>query len=292
LASGIDKQPSKQGYVTQKTRPRGNYWEVTFKKINPVLSSWNLNQDEFRTETGKQNVEVTADPAVRSLNLSRKDFRTCDFNHFTLDDSSFRDCTFDDCRFVKGDFTNVKFSNCRFNTCHFLYVSFKNCRFLDCTFSNISASAETVLFEDSTIPASAFLKALVTNLDALPEHVTEEYQRYRHFGTKAKIARAIFISVRDEPELDQMFDANRCFEIALRQKRIEESRWKELNGQITKRGFFYQLTVGGFRKAALWSIETAGFLTDWGRSPMHYVHWTAPWYSDTQNTLPRGNSDC
>src|SRR2546430_12699001 len=103
--------------------------------------------------------------------MIRRPPRSTLFPYTTLFRSSFRDCTFDDCRFVKGDFTNVKFSNCRFTTCHFLYVSFKNCQFLDCTFSNISASAETVLFEDSTIPASAFLKALVTNLDALPEHV-------------------------------------------------------------------------------------------------------------------------
>ena len=46
---------------------------------------------------------------------------------------------------------------------------------------------------------------------------------------------------------------------------------EEVNGQITKRGLFYQVAVGGFRKAALWSIETAGFLTDWGQSPMRSV---------------------
>lgn len=269
--SKTKNQLVKTGDALQKSRPRGNYWEVTYKTSSPISSSWKLVKDELRTETGKENVEITAVPETRSVNLSKKSFRVCDFNHFTLDDSSFSDCDFFDCRFVKSDFTTVKFSRCRFDTCHFLYATFKNCQFIDCTFRNISASAETLLFEETSISASAFLDVLVTNTDALPDHVPKQYQLYRHVKTKEKIARAIFLSVHDQPELDQLFDANRCFEIALRRRNIEEAYWKELNGGITKRSLLYRSSVGGFRKAALWLIEAAGFLTDWGQSPIRSV---------------------
>jgi hypothetical protein len=271
VPNGKLNKPQTADAALQKKRRRGNYWEVTYKKLSPISKSWRLSEDELHNDTGKENVEITADPRIRSVNLSRKNFRTCDFNHFTLDDSSFRDCEFVDCLFVKSDFDTVKFSRCRFDTCHFLYATFRNCQFLDCTFSNISASAETVLFEDTSISASAFLDALVTNTNSLPADVSKDYQQYRHVKTKAKIARAIFLSVRDQPELDQMFDANRSFEIALRRRKIEQGRWKELNKSVIKRSVIYRLTVVGFHKTALWLIQTAGFLTDWGRLPFRSV---------------------
>jgi uncharacterized protein YjbI with pentapeptide repeats len=258
-----------KGEAIPGTRPRGRFWESTFKKHVPDFVSWCLEKDaDLATETGKINVVVTAEEGTRAVNLSKKHFETCDFNHFTLEDSSFADCSFVDCRFVKSDFDTVKFSRCRFDTCHFLNVQFWKCRFIDCTFSNISASAEHLLFSESSISASAFIDALVTNTTALPEGKSTSYQEHRFLSTKVKIARAIFISVRDEPELDQLFDANRCFELALQRKKIDDAYWTTVDGQLVKRNRFFRSIVWPVRLAALGVIRSAGFLTNWGRSPL------------------------
>jgi len=98
--------------------------------------------------------------------------------------------------------------------------------------------------------------------------VTKPYQEYRLLADKAKIARAIFISVRNEPELNLLFDANQCFELALQRKKIEDARWKESDGQIRKRNPIYRFTIGTWRIVELSMIEASGFLTDWGRSPI------------------------
>jgi uncharacterized protein YjbI with pentapeptide repeats len=260
------------GEPSRKPRPRGNFWEITYREDIPAFEPWPLSKEtDLATETGKTNVEVTAAPGTRAVNLKEKRFQTCDFNHFALEDSSFADCTFVDCRFVKSDFDSVKFSRCQFETCHFLNVKFRKCQFIDCTFSNISASAEHLLFVESGISAAAFIDALVTNLAALPPDVTKDFQEYRHLSTKAKIARAIFISVRDEPELDQLFDANRCFEIALQRKKIAEAYWTTNDRQIVKRKRLYRATVWPIRLAALRIMQMAGFLTNWGRSPFRSV---------------------
>jgi uncharacterized protein YjbI with pentapeptide repeats len=254
-----------------KAPARGKFWEITYKEIEPAFTAWELRSNDLATETGKTNVKVTSKQGNRAVNLSEKGFVTCDFNHFALEDSSFADCTFVDCRFVKSDFDNVKFSGCQFETCHFLNVKFRKCQFIDCTFSNISASAEGLLFVETAISAAAFIGALVTNLAALPQSVNKDYQEYRHLGTKAKIARAIFISVRDEPELDQLFDANRCFEIALQRKKIADAYWTTDDRQLVKRKLPYRAAVWPIRLAALRIMQMAGFLTNWGRSPFRSV---------------------
>jgi uncharacterized protein YjbI with pentapeptide repeats len=258
--------------MTNEDKPksaRGNYWEVTYKAHPERLASWTLGGDgDLATETGKTRVTVdTGQSGTRAINLAQKRFETCDFNHFTLGDSSFSNCTFSDCRFVKANFTNVKFSHCRFEACHFLYARFKECQFISCTFSRISASAELLQFERTGISASAFVNALVTNLDALPDGITEDYQEYRLLASKTKIARGIFLSVRDEPELDQLFDANRCFEIALQRKQIADAYWALGDRRLIKKSFLYRYTVGPFRRASYVTIRFAGFLTDWGQSP-------------------------
>jgi uncharacterized protein YjbI with pentapeptide repeats len=253
-------------------RRRGNYWEVTYKPQITPFESWSLTTDaDLATDTGKTQVEVTAENGTRAVNLTRKRFETCDFNHFYLEDSSFSDCSFSDCRFVKSDFAGVKFSRCRFEACHFLNVRFVRCQFLSCTFSRISASAEHLHFDGSSISAAAFVEALVTNLDALPERVEKRYQEYRLLAAKAKIARSIFLSVRDEPELDQLFDANRCFEILLQRKQITDAYWTTSGHRLVKRSRLRRFTVWPLRVATLWIIRTAGFFTDWGRSPSKSV---------------------
>lgn len=249
---------------------RGNYWEVTYRAPAERLVSWTLSKGgDLATETGKTRVTVdTGQSGTRAINLTHKRFETCDFNHFSLGDSSFSNCTFNDCRFVKANFTNVKFSHCRFEACHFLYARFKECQFIGCTFSRISASAELLQFERTSISASDFVDALVTNLDALPDSTTKDYQEYRLLASKAKIARGIFLSVRDEPELDQLFDANRCFEIALQRKQIADAYWVlGSDRQLVRRSLMYRSTVAPFRQTTYAAIRVAGFFTDWGRSP-------------------------
>ena len=99
----------------------------------------------------------------------------------------------------------------------------------------------------------------------------KHYQEYRLLFAKTKIARGIFLSVRDEPELDQLFDANRCFEIALHRERIVDACWTINGGHLIKRTLFHRLTRWPMRVAAFAIIRTGGFFTDWGRSPSKSV---------------------
>lgn len=266
------KAVSNASKVASEPTTRGNFWEITYKEDTPPFKPWLLEKTaDLAHDKGKTEVEVTADPLTRAVNLKKKDFETCDFNHFTLSDSSFNECKFVDCRFVKSNFNHVKFSKCHFEACHFLNVRFQNCQFLECTFSNISASAEQLLFVGSSISAGAFVDALITNLRVLPTGKTRHYQEYRLLSTKAKIARGILVSVRDEPELDQLFDANRCFEIARQRKKLKDAYWKDDDGQLVKRNLLYRSTVWPIRLAGLQIIQAAGFLTNWGLSPLRSV---------------------
>jgi hypothetical protein len=267
----MDSQPKAEPKDSGKLRPRGNYWEVTYRDDFPPLPSWRLEKDALATENEKTKVEVNSEKGTRALTLSDKTFETCDFNHFTLQDSTFADCTFRDCRFVKSVFQKVKFSRCHFEVCHFLLVSFQQCQFIDCTFSVISASAEHLVFQETAISGARFIGALVTNLNALPKDVTREHQEYRHLSTKSKIARAVFISVRDEPELDQVFGAHRRFEIARLRKKIADSYWQVEGKKLVKRNAFYRFVVRPVRIVSLWILEIAGFLTNWGRSLIRSV---------------------
>lgn len=268
----VDRQPPAAPRVPNGgPRPRGNYWEVTYSEDFPALPSWRLEKGALDTETGKTKVQITTEKGTRALTLKKKRFETCDFNHFTLRDSTFADCTFVDCRFVKSDFYKVKFSRCHFDICHFLFATFQQCQFIDCTFSTISASAEYLTFKETAISGARFLHALTTNLSALPKDVTSEYQKHRHLSTKAKIARAIFISVRDEPELDQVFDAHRQFEIARLRERIGDAYWKVEGKKLVKRNAFYRFAVWPTRIGSLWVFELAGFVTNWGQSLMRSI---------------------
>ena len=271
MSDKLRQQAAAQEPGLVKRRPRGNYWEVTYEEDSAPFESWTLAKSEdLRTDIGKTRLTVVTPPNTdtRAVNLYDKQFNACDFNHFRLADSTFKNCIFVGCRFVKSDFKNVKFSGCRFETCHFLNVTFQNCQFLSCGFSNISASAVHLLFSETSISSRAFVDALATNVNKLPNGVTELYQLYRLSSDKVKIARGIFVSVRNEPELDLLFDANRSFELALRRKRVMDAYWFDNQGQLSKRSLAYRSTVWPVRIGSLWITQAAGFLTDWGRSPM------------------------
>jgi hypothetical protein len=150
-------------------------------------------------------------------------------------------------------------------------VRFDRSQFLDCTFTKISASAEHLVFSETAIAASVFVDALETNLAALPKDRTAEYQKHRLLGAKAKIARGIFVSVRNEPELDLLFDANRSFEIALRRKEIAESYWRTAGKKLIKQGFWSRHVLRWARVVSLGIMKLSGFLTNWGRSPFRSV---------------------
>jgi len=260
----------RKGERGTQLRPRGKYWEVTYKKGSPAFEPWLLTRTALDAEnaSGKSNVEVNAALGSRGVNLREKHFQTCDFNHFTLDDSSFNGCTFINCRFIKSDFKNVKFSGCRFETCHFLNVTFHECQFLECIFQNISASGEHVRFVSSSLFAGKFVDALVTNLAALPEDTDEQYQLYRLQKAKAKIAGRILIGLRDETEPDILADGNRTFEIALQRRQIAEARWTDNGRKLAKQSRFNRFFVFPLRRGALEIMRFAGFFTDWGSSPI------------------------
>jgi hypothetical protein len=263
--------------VTPALVERGKFWEVTYRSKVAPFSQWELSKtNKLATETGKTHVLIsTAASGARAINISGKRFETCDFNHFAIADSSFRECAFVDCRFIKSDFTQVKFSGCKFDRCHFLNARFRDCQFLGCSFSEISAAAEQLQFERTAISARALVDALVTNMKSLPVGVDPRYQEYRHLTARTKIARAVFVSVRDDPDLDQLFEANRCFELALQRQRIEHSRWTSREGRLLKRGTFHRALVWPFRLIELRIIQIAGFFTAWGSSPFRSLWYLA-----------------
>ena len=259
---------------------RGNYWEITFQALHQVFPNWILTKDALLRETGKTGVQVAtsaapAKPGVqvatstptRAVNLVNKTFDTCDVNHFDLKDSSFKGCSFINCRFIKANFEGVKFSGCRFERCHFLNVHFVRVQFIGCAFDGLTASGEQLYFNETSLSAHKFVDALVTNLTALPPAITEDFQKFRLLGTKTKVAGAIFRSVKDQPDLDQFFDATQTFELAVQRQQVAEARWiADANG-LRPRPWWSRYIRWPARVVGLWLIRSAGFLTDWGRTP-------------------------
>ncbi len=244
---------------------RGNYWEITFSPNDVERPRWQFAA--LPTDTGKQDVTIETKEGTRAINLRNKSFRGCDINHFRLKDSSFSRCEFIDCRFIKADFTNVKFSTCIFKKCHFLNVHFEESQFIHCSFDDISMSAEQIRFSSTTVRATHFVQALKTNTAHLPGDKTPQHQEFRLLVDKAKIARSLFLSVRDKPELDLQFEANMCFELAERRKRIEEARWQVTGGKLKKTAWHYRFLWRNCLRLGLLLTKVAGFLTDWGKSP-------------------------
>jgi len=108
---------------------------------------------------------------------------------------------------------------------------------------------------------------MVTNVSALPPEISAAVQEHRHLSTKAKIAASIFGSVRDQPELDQFFDATRTLELAVQRRQIADARHYVEGGALKRRDFWSRWFRWPSRVVALWLIRAGGFLTNWGRSP-------------------------
>jgi hypothetical protein len=246
---------------------RGNYWEVTFQTLDRAFPNWILGKDALPRETGKTGVQISTSVATRAVNLAKKTFDTCDVNHFDLKDSSFKGCSFINCRFIKANFEGVKFSGCRFEKCHFLNVHFVRCQFIGCSFDGISASGEQLYFSETSLSAQKFVGALVTNLTALPQATTEDVQKFRLLGTKTKVAGAIFRSVKEQPDIDQFFDATQTFELAVQRQQVSEARWFVDAGKLRAQTWSSRFIRWPARMVALGLIRAAGFLTDWGRTP-------------------------
>jgi hypothetical protein len=251
---------------------RGKFWEVTFQPAAKAFPSWPLTEG-LATETGKTEVLITTpregNPGrpARAINLANKTFDVCDINHFDLKDSSFRNCTFRNCRFIKANFDGVKFSGCRFERCHFLNVHFIRVQFIGCSFASNSASGELVYFQGTSISAQSFIDAIVTNLAALPSGLAADVQTFRLLATKTKLAGSIFRSVKDEPDLDQFFDATRTFELAAQRQKIAEAGWFVESGKLRHRDWWSRVVGRATRLMGLWMMLVAGSLTNWGRSP-------------------------
>ena len=112
----------------------------------------------------------------------------------------------------------MQFSDCTFNLCHFAFMTVDGCSFLDCSFMDVSASAEHVKWSRTQISATSFLDAITTNVSHLrlgkaPAN-NEQYQRYRIVGTKAKLARAIYVATAEVADIDTYLEANK--ELVLR----------------------------------------------------------------------------
>lgn len=254
-------------------KERGNYWEATYKLLDITRPAWVLSAEAdtggLAHNTGKRNLLITTGKAPkRALNLKDSKFDSCDINHFTLSDSSFYKCFFIDCRLIKATFTNVKFSSCTFSTVHFLNVTFQGCQFINCTFANITIAAEQTKFEATAISAASILRALTTNTNRLPTDVTADYQHHRLVDARVKIARALYLSVRHQPDIDLEFEANQGVETSQQQRRIAHLRHRRDDAKLTKRGFLHRHIAANALRASHLAFRVAGFATGWGRAPL------------------------
>ena len=161
----------------------------------------------------------------------------------------------------------MKFSGCRFDGCHFLNVHFVRSQLIGCSFAKISASGEQLYFDETSISSQRFVDALETNVTALPAGTTEELQKFRLLATKTKVAGAIFRSVKDQPDLDQFFDATKTFELATQRQQVAEAQWMTDAGKLRPQSRWSRYVRWPARVLGLWLLRSAGYLTDWGRSP-------------------------
>lgn len=199
-------------------------------------------------------------------------FRVCDFNHFSIAKGSFAGTHFERCRFVSATFDDVKFSGCTFSRCHFLHARFIRCQFIDCSFDENSASPEHIRFEGTSIPAGAFLAALVANVKFLPAETTAEYQQHRHIKGVAKIASLLHFSNGYHADVELYYDAFREFQSRNLVWRIADANYEERKvggvDRVVRRGYRSRLRALRYRSDKS-IVDLSGFVTDWGRSPTH-----------------------
>ena len=157
------------------------------------------------------------------------------------------------------------------------------CQFLaTCKFIKITASAELFRIESTAISASSFLGALTTNLGHLPSNVSKEYQLYRLHKTREKLAKLIFDSTKDEPDIDFYFEAYKELTLAMLRAKVERNRYNFRHSE-PKRSNPLKFFVSSLpARLELLAIALSGWFSDWGRSlvrPMLFFGASSYWRS-------------
>jgi hypothetical protein len=250
--------------------PRGNFWEITYDPggANPTRE---IKLSESDGSTGYEDSKIVSTPGApitvrRRIDDPQKRFHKC---HFALEisDSRIANWQFYRCTFDGSRWRNVKFSDCLFEECHFSDVWFTRCQFLaTCEFIKITASAELLRFESTSISATSFLRALSTNLDYLPDKVTKEYQLYRLNGTREKLAKLLFDSTKSEPDIDFYFQAYKELTIAMLRAKVERRRYTFARSRPARNSPLSFYIESFPARLEFIVVALSGSFSDWGRS--------------------------
>jgi hypothetical protein len=135
-----------------------------------------------------------------------------------------------------------------------------------CRFASISASAELFRITETAISATSFLGALTTNLAHLPKKVSAEYQRHRLVGTKEKLAKLIYDSTKNEPDVDFYFEAYKELMLAILDEKVEKHRYRVLATGPKKSNSFKFILMSFPARVEREIIRLSGWFSDWGRS--------------------------
>ncbi|UHD16502.1 anti-phage Hailong system effector protein HalA [Thiocapsa bogorovii] len=263
--------------TANQTGEWGQFWEASYLSPSPQFMAWQIDldgqpgfADELRSATGRRHSCISG--AAHAANVSNGTFDECEFRHFSLEKCSFTSVIFERCRFTSATFNSVKFSKCTFSKSHFLHVHFHECQFIDCQFINLSASAEHLSFGSTSIPARAFIGALMTNVEALPPTYTEDHQQHRLLRDKANLAWRIFSSNERNGDIDLHSEAYREFLLQDLKWRIANAAYvtrmdsKSVRIREKRREFKYLLSRFRYKTDKAF-LMLAGLITDWGRSP-------------------------
>ena len=118
--------------------------------------------------------------------------------------------------------------------------------------------------EETAISASAFISSLQTNLSYLPEEATKEFQKYRFFSTRKKIAKIVFSATRNEADLDYYFQAYEQLTRCTLAHEVERHRFDESTRMPNSRLRFWLRSFPSRIESTLTTLS--GWLTGWGRS--------------------------
>ena len=253
---------------------RGEYWQEIY---NPEGSDPTEVLDFKKTPKvpGGQD-KIVADITSDIGHLELCVFKDCDFIN-KYKEFTFKKCKFFGCRFdLNAEFVSVKFTDCEFHQCYFGFVVFSRCLFRNPIFERISISSDHAEFIKTSIGAEALLKALSTNMSALPAGKDPAYQTNRLFHTKAKVATNILISTEKEPDQDVYNEAHRENVLSWLKWKIYRRKYKgerELSRkpnhntqELASKWVYYPLASIGWIDYAITYVS--GWLTNWGRSIM------------------------
>lgn len=276
-----DARSERKGSQTMSSsnrRGRGFFWEAVYSPVEEApteeanldcLTSVN-SRIEGRTGFNNRIIQSAKDlPKIES-----KTFDSCDFSDEYVN-FTFKNCHFNNCNFNKGKWTSVKFTECHFIKCNFSFSDFIGCIFRDCTFELITVSSDHLVFDRTSISARAFVSAIYTNTQHLPDGYSVEHQQYRLRHTKAKVAQAILQSTQQEPDPDLFFEAYEIKALTWLEWEIHQPEFLEKDDKYTgkpiKRNALSAFLRGINPRIELYITLASGFITAWGRSIMRPV---------------------